>query len=134
VPNALRQWQQRVALTDPVLADAMTRAAVALGREVKPGMWRISGPQAQALHRELTRLHNWWTPTTGNALARSAAREQALLAEAKPELRAFMTPTLPAPREVEPRVADVRSHEDGEPWPVLPAEPEEWPVLPPRQP
>lgn len=135
LPNAFRQSRDaRLALTDPVLAEGAARAALALGTEVKPGTWRITGPQARVLNRELRRLHNWWTPQTGDAAVTAAAREQRLLAEANPDLRAFLAPTRLSPPELEPRVADVRSHADGEPWPVLGDGPQEWPVLPPRQP
>lgn len=120
---------KRIALTDGVLGYAAARAAVALGRERRPGKWVIEGPDAAALGRELTRLHGWWTQT-GHVAYGDSAREQALLAAAAPALRAFMRPTA---GELEPDAAEPISHRPGDPWPTLGAPGQSWPTLPPAE-
>lgn len=131
-------WERRkkAVLTDPVLANAAVRAARALGRELRPGRWRISSPEAKELGRELVRLHGMRiAPGPGDYDQR---REQALLDAAAPVLRAFMQSTLAAGRplaalegaDVEPPGQGV-PHEPGAPWPVLDQPESQWPVLPP---
>ena len=121
--NLVRFASRKVLLTDPVLADAAARAAVALGTETKPGRWQIKGRDARSLGPELVRLHNWRTLTTSGS--GYLQREQTLIAAAKPCLQPYLRP------EVEPVRPEVRSYEPGQPWPVLPAEHPTWPILPP---
>jgi hypothetical protein len=127
VNAAVSGGRRRIALTDAVLGHAAARAAVALGHQRRPGQWVIEGPEARALGRELARLHGWWT-LPGHVAYGDGAREQALLAAAAPELRAFMRPTA---HELEPDTAQPISHRPGDPWPMLGAPGQNWPMLPP---
>lgn len=77
--------------------------------------------------RELVRLHHWWTPPYpgyGNP-----SREQAVLDEARGELRSFMRPTLALPAG-EP--APAREPDGFDPSPLTsPTDAGIWPLLAP---
>lgn len=128
-----RRWH-KTALTDRVLADAALRAAHTLGREHKPGVWRIEGPEAAPLAAELQRLQGWWTPGRNLRSGQAEAdRQRELVAQARPPLTTYLgqhTAELPG---VEPRYVIPENFEPGQPWPIPPtAESRQWPVWPGR--
>jgi hypothetical protein len=135
--HALWERRKKAVLTDPVLAQAAVRAARTLGAESQPGRWRIRGPQATELGRELIRLHAMRTPPGPGDY--DQRREAALLNAAAPVLRPFMHRSAAGGRplaaldasDLEPAGEGVR-HEPGAPWPLLSEPEEEWPVLPPN--
>ncbi len=87
--HALWERRKKAVLTDPVLAQAAVRAARTLGAESQPGRWRIRGPQATELGRELIRLHAMRTPPGPGDY--DQRREAALLNAAAPVLRPFIS-------------------------------------------
>jgi hypothetical protein len=118
---------KRHQLVDELLAQAATRAALDLGREVRPGRWRIEGEQAKAIGLELHRL-NQWRPVLDTAAGSVAAQREALLSSsAVGPLRDYLRPSLAAAASnAEPLHVEVASHIDGDPWPTLD---QPWPTL-----
>lgn len=124
--------RKRVALTDQVLGDAAVAAASALGTWKHDQSWRVTGPAADSIGRDLVRLHNWWTAGTG--MYADPVRERALLDAAHPPLKGFMRPTLVPDRRgdalAEPVSVDALPHQPGQPWPTLDVAGNTWPALP----
>lgn len=114
---------RRIRLMDRLLIEAASRAAIQLGTERKPGFWRIRGPVAGALGRDLRRLNQLpWPLPTGADLA--VAREEQVIAASGAELRAFLQPILTAhvgyePTGIEAQPGQAESAEPGQQWPVL---------------
>lgn len=112
-----------IRLADRLLVEAVSRAALQLGTERKPGWWRIRGPVAGALGRDLRDLSRlpWPLPTGADP---AVAREEQVIAAAGPELRAFLQPILTAHEGYEPTSIEVESAQTGsdqasQQWPVL---------------
>lgn len=114
---------RRIRLIDRLLVEAASWAAMHLGTERKPGWWRIRGPVAGALGRDLRRLSRLpWPLPTGADLA--VAREEQVIAAAGPELRVYLQPILTAhegyePTSIEAQPGRIESAETGQQWPVL---------------
>jgi hypothetical protein len=106
---------RRALVGDELLAQAITRAALNLGREVKPDVWRIDGDQAKEIGLELHRLKQW-RPALDPAAGPVAEQREALLMSAA----------------TGPLQVDSTSHMDGDPWPILEQPEPEWPVWPRR--
>jgi hypothetical protein len=134
-------------MVDASLARAAVRAALTEGSEHSPQHWRIEGPAAVELGKELVRLQNLWLPGQG---ARSSeldrARATMIANEASPRLAQYLGELSPAEEQAwlgvpassqlaieEPdHVAEY--HLDGAAWPSLntPESSPTWPTLPER--
>lgn len=113
---------RRIQLSDQVLVQAAGRAALDLGTERAPGWWRVRGPQAGALARDLRRLNrmSWPLPV---GVDRALAREEQLIAAAGPELQPYLRPVLTAVEGYEPQVVPSQAPAEGELWPLLDSRP-----------
>jgi hypothetical protein len=145
--SALRTLGSTTTMVDASLARAAVRAALTEGSEHSPRHWRIEGPAAVELGKELVRLQNLWLPGQG---ARSSeldrARATMIANEASPRVAPYLgelSPTeeqawlgIPASSQFTIEEPDhaAEYHRDGTAWPSLNSleSGPTWPTLPAR--
>ena len=134
-------------MVDASLARAAVRAALTEGSQHSPQHWRVEGPAAVELGKELVRLQNLRLPGQG---ARSSeldrARATMIADQASPRVAPYLGELSPAeeqawlgvPASSQPAIEEpdhlAEYHTDGAAWPSLNA-PEPgptWPTLPER--
>jgi len=143
VVNAVRTVRSTT-MVDASLARAAVRAALTEGTEHAAQKWRIDGPAAVEVGRELERLQNLWLP--GHAAASSAldrARATMIANEANAritpylgelslaEQQAWLATSGPAQLTDEEPDHPAEYHRDGAAWPSLeaPSAGPTWPTL-----
>ena len=113
-------YEPREYLSDRALTEGARDAAHELGVEIKPGRWRIEGPLALPLGRELRRLNRGLAASATEGLG-AAERERRIIAEAAGPLRSFLRPALSDPASgYEPLLVERTERVDGDPWPMMP--------------
>jgi len=113
-------YEPREYLGDRTLAAGAGRIAAELGVEVRPGRWRIEGPLALPLGRELRRLNRGLAASATEGFS-AAERESRIIAEASDPLRQFLRPALSDPASgYEPLLVERAERADGDPWPMMP--------------
>lgn len=143
VVNAARR-AGATTMVDASLARAAVRAAVTEGSEVSAQHWRINGPAALELGKELVRLQNLWLPGQGGRSSElDRARATMIANEASPRLAPYLGELSPAEEQAwlgvpgssqlaieEPDHA-AEYHADGAAWPSLntPESGPTWPTL-----
>ena len=142
--SALRTLGSTTTMVDASLARAAVRAALTEGSEHSPRHWRIEGPAAVELGKELVRLQNLWLPGQGaRSIEVDRARATMIANEASPRLAPYLGELSPAEEQAwlavpgssqlaieEPdQVAEY--HRDGAAWPSLntPESGPNWPTL-----
>jgi hypothetical protein len=131
-------------MTDAPLARAAVRAALTEGRERTAQQWRIDGPAAEELGRELVRLQNLWlTGRAAESIPLDRARAAMIANEASPRLAPYLGElslaehlawfAVPASAELTLEEPDntAEYHRDGAAWPSLntPESGPTWPTL-----
>jgi hypothetical protein len=145
--SALRTLGSTTTMVDASLARAAVRAALTEGSEHSARDWRIEGPAAVELGKELVRLQNLWLPGQG---ARSSeldrARATVIANEANPRLAPYLGELslaeeqawLGIPESAQLTVDEpdhtAEYHRDGAAWPSLNSQESGpiWPSLPER--
>jgi hypothetical protein len=145
---AVRTSGTTTVMTDAPLARAAVRAALTEGREHSAQAWRIDGPAAEELGRELVRLQNFWlTGRAAGSIPLDRARATMIANEASPRLAPYLGElslaehlawfAVPASAQLTVEEPDhlAEYHRDGAAWPSLdtPAPGPTWPTLPGRE-
>jgi hypothetical protein len=142
--GAVRTLGTTTMMTDAPLARAAVRAALTEGRERTAQQWRIDGPAAEELGRELVRLQNLWlTGRAAESIPLDRARAAMIANEASPRLAPYLGElslaehlawfAVPASAELTLEEPDntAEYHRDGAAWPSLntPESGPTWPTL-----
>jgi hypothetical protein len=142
--GAVRTLGTTTVMTDAPLARAAVRAALTEGREHSAQVWRIDGPAAEELGRELVRLQNLWlTVQAAGSIPLDRARATMIANEASPRLAPYLGDlnlaehlawfAIPASAQLTVDEPDntAEYHQDGAAWPSLttPESGPTWPTL-----
>jgi hypothetical protein len=146
VVGASLPLRAKLPVTDPTISRAAIRAVVNEGRRVGRQRWRIDGPAALELGKEIRRLQTRWMPgRTGLSFDPPDPARDALMAQhVGPRLAPYLGPLTANERQLwlgnAPELAPeqepdhrAQSYEPGTPWPRLGSAEPEWPTLPRRE-
>jgi hypothetical protein len=142
--GAVRTLGTTSVMTDAPLARAAVRAALTEGREHSAQVWRIDGPAAEELGKELVRLQNLWlTGPAAGSIRLDRARATMIANEASPRLSPYLGElslaehlawfAIPAAAQLTVEEPDnlAEYHRDGAAWPSLntPESSPTWPAM-----
>jgi hypothetical protein len=143
--GAFRTLGSTTTMVDASLARAAVRAALTEGSEHSPQHWRIEGPAAVELDKELVRLQNLWLPGQGPRSSELDRARAAMIATgASPRLAPYLGELSLAEQQawlgtpastqlaIEEPDHTAEYHRDGAAWPSLnsPESGSTWPTLP----